>query len=188
MEVQKPNAAKVLSLLKDTTNSYKYLFFFAFFRHLKQSHYESLKEIPLHHLVVEMLAISWYPCTFFKLNFGTQDQISIYLNEIKSTPPFDNFQKYSKSDFKKIREELLNNPPQQIINDLTRYVPYRLLRPLFDSNSHSKLPDAQVNDVIFELAQKNFLCGRIPYKFSDNKKGIIPHPEWVAFIKINEVL
>ena len=36
MEVQKPNAAKVLSLLKDTTNSYKYLFFFAFFRHLKQ--------------------------------------------------------------------------------------------------------------------------------------------------------
>jgi hypothetical protein len=188
LDTQSENPTKLLSLLKDTTNSYKYLFLLALLRNLRQS---NSREIPLLSLVADMLAMSWYPCTFFRINFGNQDQISSLIEEIKYSPSFSRLKNYQGNSLDKIRKnflEILNNPEFETKsrNILLRYVPYRLLSPLFKKELKGKKDQAK-NKLIFELASEYFSVGRALYKFTDDEQAIIPHDNWASYFRENEI-
>lgn len=69
------------SLFSRRTNSYKFLFFLALLENLDQ------EPIPLRLLGREMLVLAWYPHTFFRLSFGTRDQMGQVLDNLDFHAP-----------------------------------------------------------------------------------------------------
>ena len=68
-------------LFRNTTNSYKYLFFLSLLTLIKERNFSIDKGILLRDIESEMLVTAWYPNVFFKLSFGTQDKISLALKQ-----------------------------------------------------------------------------------------------------------
>ncbi len=60
----------------DTTNAYKYLFFLSLLDILRRHQFQITAPIPFSDLIVEMLANAWFPHSYFKLSFGSQDKIA----------------------------------------------------------------------------------------------------------------
>jgi len=76
------NVAALAGLFGNFTNSYKYLFFLSLLDILKRCQFEVSSPISFQELIVEMLANAWFPHTFFKLSFGTQDKIAQKLDSL----------------------------------------------------------------------------------------------------------
>jgi len=178
----------VLSLIFDkTTNSYKYLFFLALLDILKRRRFDILSPISFEEIIVEMLANAWYPHNYFKLSFGTQDQITSKLDSLNLviTEPILQFRDTDKQLLiKTIKEQNLDD----IITFISRYVPFRLIRPFFVNKTRG-IKDYDVNPTIVDLAKSRFDTKKPLYCFdSDNFKdcnAIILHQDWIEYIAEN---
>jgi hypothetical protein len=62
-------------LFDKTTNSYKYIFLLSLLDIINRRRFSSSQSISFQDLIVEMLANAWYPYSFCKLSFGSQDMI-----------------------------------------------------------------------------------------------------------------
>ncbi|WP_460194379.1 HNH endonuclease domain-containing protein [Thermosynechococcus sp. FA-CM-4201] len=168
-------------LLDDTTNSYKFLFFISLLDILSSRLFEVTSPISLKDLAIEMLVNAWYPHSVFRLSFGLRDMVTEKLNSLNLT--FDNLPlkiKNIESDKTVIREAIKS---KNIDERLTRYVPFRLIRPFF--RELSGLKDQQVNREVKKLAERLFEERKPLYKFSQNNTAILIHPEWAAYIQTN---
>ena len=56
--------AALSRLFKNTTNSYKYIFFFALLNLIKDRHFEIDDGILMRDIEIEMLVTAWYPHVF----------------------------------------------------------------------------------------------------------------------------
>src|SRR6056297_295813 len=72
----------LVRIFRNTRNSYKYLLFLALLRKLKNPFYKGNRTFSLEDLQAEMLTIAWYPHTYFKLSFGSQDQVAKKLRSL----------------------------------------------------------------------------------------------------------
>lgn len=69
-------------LFRKTTTSYKYLFFLAVLRLLRDQRFDCSRPLSLKTLANEMLVTAWYPHTYFKLSFGARDQVAEILKRL----------------------------------------------------------------------------------------------------------
>ena len=122
------NIAALSNLFTHTTNSYKYLFFMSLMSLMKDRHFQVEDGIQLSNFEIEMAVTAWYPRVFFKLSFGTRDQIAPALKSIECTKDDKDFLSTAGRD--KLRKHLACNSKLSDYK-LTRFVPYRILRPFF---------------------------------------------------------
>jgi len=187
-----PSSKKIntltLSLLYDKkTNSYKYLFFLSLLDIIKRRRFDFMSPISFVELVIEILANAWFPHTYFKLSFGTQDKITEKLdslNLIISEPIL----KFNDPDKQLLRKTIANQTYDDLIAYLVKYVPFRLIRPFYSQETRG-LKDVEVNQAILDLTNNNYKSKNALYHFDADLvkdcQGIILSPDWVNYIEEN---
>lgn len=184
---ERVNIGVLAQFFNNTTNSYKYLFFLSLLDILKRRHFETLSPISFEEIIIEMLANAWYPHTYFKLSFGTQDQIANKLDylELEITEPILNFR---DTDKKLLRKIIQSQNLEDIITFIGKYVPFRLIRPFFAGETRGLL-DAKVNQTIINLANNQFEKTKPIYCFNSQSlkdcSAILLHQDWVEYIAEN---
>lgn len=155
---------KLLSIFNHTTNSYKFYWWLSIIELIKDN---KAREFYFDDIVINLIANIWYPVNYFKLSFGKQDQLSKHVASIKNE--FNLNDDIKKSVLIKFLKNNNNNKLLiKIINDITRYVPYRFLRSFYSQETRG-LNDALVNDKIIMLQD---IKHEIPYKINVLKKKI----------------
>lgn len=172
---------KLTQIFNKTTNSYKYLWFLSL---LNCIDFKNTRSFTIEEIIFEMLKISWYPINYYRLSFGVQDKIIDRIRQCQSV---------LRLNQKSSGEEILNSlrihraDPEilQIVETLSKYVPYRLLTPWF-SHELEGLPDVQKNSVIEKLAAEKFQFRSVSamYKF-DGRGGIEVECNWYDYLKKN---
>ena len=180
------NISALAKLFYATTNSYKYIFFTSLLDILARRKFDNSSSISFRELIIEMLANAWYPHNFFKLSFGSQDQIAKKLDNLQL-----DFNKFKDTDKQQLRQEIENQDINELINDLMKYVPFRLIRPFF-ANHLRGIKDHLVNFKITELSTNLFEQIKPIYCFNSVKykeaNSIILHNDWVEYFKQNFVI
>jgi hypothetical protein len=179
------NINALMRALDNTTNSYKYLFFLSLLDHIEKTPIDSKISIPLSELALDMATLAWYPCRYFKLNFGAHDQLPQILQSVGN-----NFTKriHGRPILESIRKEIPNHiDHQKLTTALLRYVPFRLIRPFFSSILSDK--DHQINRHIQSLSV-SLETSESPALYSlhavDNRYEnltLVLHPRWQALIR-----
>ena len=183
------NIAALSRLFAGTTNSYKYIFFISILDILKRRRFDVSQPITFQELVVEMLANVWYPHTYFKLSFGTQDKITQSLDslalEIKEP-----ILKFTDTDKKLLRATIESQDLKQVIKKLQRFVPFRLIVPFLESELQgieNKGKGTNLDVVVPRVAETNFNKYKPLYHFDSNNysscSSIIFHPSWAAYFE-----
>ncbi|MBW4687973.1 MAG: hypothetical protein KME40_23455 [Komarekiella atlantica HA4396-MV6] len=183
----KVNVTVLVQIFNDTTNSYKYLYFLSLLDIVKRRNFDTLSPISFREIIVEMLANAWYPHNYFKLSFGTQDQIANKLDALKLeiTEPI---LKFRDTDKKLLRTAINNQNLDDVVISINRYVSYRLIRPFFAQETRG-LKDYDVNPIIINLANNQFDNKKPLYCFNaedhKNCNAIILHPDWIQYLEEN---
>lgn len=177
-------------LFRETTNSYKYIFFLSILDILNRQNFEATSPIEFSEIIIEILANAWYPHTFFKLSFGVQDAIANKLDALKSRLEISQpILKFTDSDKKNLRGTIgRQNLDDPGIRDLMRYVPYLLIRPFFErifglelkKLKHPELRIPALSRIGFETCKPLYRFDSELYK---DCKSITLHPKWVAYIQ-----
>ena len=167
-------------LFEDTRNSYKYVLFLSLLDIIKRRLFDVSLPIDIREITIEMLANTWYPHTYFKLEFGWQDKITENLDslQIEITEPILNF---TDTDKKCLRKTIGN---QTIDFSIVRYVPFRIIRPFFKQELQG-LKDYVINQRIEVLSREHFETRKPLFCFEQNCEALIIHPEWASYIKNN---
>ena len=172
--------AVLSGLFRNTTNSYKYLFFLSLLTLMKKRGFAIDKGILLRDIEIEMLVTAWYPNVFFKLSFGIQDKIPPALEQI----PFDgndrNF--LSASGRQKLCRRIVDSYEEIQDYNFMRYVPTRILRPFFACETRG-MSDSKVDKKIRKLATEHFQKRRPLFCFDESEECIFLHPDWIAYLK-----
>lgn len=165
-------------LLDETTNSYKFLFLLSILDLLASQDFSEDLPIQIKSLAIEMLVKSWCPYLVFKLSFGWKDAITSSLDSLGCELSKDI--KASMTDDSKIRD-IVNT--FEVDNRLTKYVPFRLIRPFFPELRGYQ--DHKVNQEIKQLSNQLFDSRKPLYKINDNLTEIFVHPEWCTYMRSN---
>lgn len=174
--------AALTRLFDDRTNSYKYLFLFAILDALEANYAESQSSIQLNKeaLAIGMLVHAWYPHRYFRLSFGSQDQVSKILDASNLASDGQKFS-FDRSGQERLRAWLRQACTPQQRRTLTRYVSQRMLRPFFAQELRG-LKDALVDQRLVELARDRFEEVRPLYRL-DPELGVVIHPAWVTYLR-----
>jgi hypothetical protein len=167
------------AIFKQKTNSYKFLFFIGLLRRLKRENFQSPGPFSLAELQAEMLALAWYPHTYFRLSFGRQDQVANMLSNIQK-PDFK-VKVGTKTHYNKLRKHF-NEKASDL--SLMRYVQYRILRPFFFEELRGA-DDGKVNRKVSELVGKHFNKKKPLYLFTQNEDAVLLHHDWLNYLSIN---
>jgi 5-methylcytosine-specific restriction endonuclease McrA len=178
-ESNEVNAVTLARVFDEVTNSYKFLFFIALLDNAERHLFDANSSLSMDEIILDMLVLAWYPHIYFRLSFGSQDQIAKELDKVapriilqeQSVKPWD------KSAIRKLIAARVTN------NTLARYVPYRLIRPFFPETRGLK--DQDVNLRVAELCNEYFASRKPPYRFDSSRTGIFLHPAWSAYFKQN---
>ncbi|MBD2364928.1 hypothetical protein H6G36_27840 [Anabaena minutissima FACHB-250] len=184
---ERVNVSVLSQIFNNTTNSYKYLFFLSLLDILKRRHFDTLSPISFEEIIVEMLANAWYPHNYFKLSFGIQDQIANKLDslDLEITEPI---LKFRDTDKKLLRKLIQSQNLDDIISFISRYVPFRLIRPFFAQETKG-LVDAKINQTIINIANHQFELTKPIYCFDSEYlkdcTALTLHQDWVEYIAEN---
>ncbi len=181
------NVSALSGLFTDKSTSYKYLFCISLLDILKRRQFEILSPISFYEIVVEMLANAWYPHTYFKLSFGSIDQIAKKLDSLYLEIGEPRLQ----SDKKLLREAIVSQDLNSTVSHLKRCVPFRLISPFLE-NELEGVNRGRGNELEYAMptiANRYFETKKPLYCFDSNKysecKAIIIHPSWAKYIERN---
>ena len=160
-------------IFSDTTNSYKFLFFLALLDIAKDNANDA--PIPIIEIAAGMLYWAWYPHTQHRLSFGARDQVTKVLDDFISETRFDLQPKDAK---RTIRTFLESNPAH--VDRMTRYVPYRFIRP-FTGSALVGIPDAQVNQAVRERSAEYLYENAFPYAIGE--QGLVFNRYWLHYFQ-----
>ncbi len=183
----KLNITALSRLFNNTTNSYKFLFFISLLDILVRRKFDVQEPISFDELTIEMLANAWFPHTFFKLSFGTQDTIAKKLDSLVINVEEPVF-KFRDAD-KKLLRKAISLAELGNANRLMEYVPYRLLVPFLETEmcNVDKGKWMVLESALPSIANSNFKIKHPLYKFdSDNYKdckNIYFNSLWCEYIK-----
>ncbi|MBK1735563.1 hypothetical protein CKO15_09760 [Halorhodospira abdelmalekii] len=182
------NIAALAGLFRHTTNSYKFLFFLAILDLLRRHRFDAERPYAYREITIEMLAIAWYPHSYFKLSFGTQDTIAQKLTALDldfpdSTNLFGN-------DRRALRETLASTD-LRTAKRLMEFVPYRLITPFLDPQLREAGVDRgawmELERELPRIANRHFDQARPLYRFNGERDrdctAIFWHPEWAAYFE-----
>lgn len=168
------------ALFRSTTASYKYVFFLGLLRCLDR-HHEPEPRMPLGEVIVELLALAWYPHTFFRLSFGVWDRIGAVLDEL-STDIGRHPMSFSSADVERLRAALRAALTPAHHRKLVRYVPHLLLAPFFQAEL-AGVSQQQRMRAIATLARQQFTTRKPLYCIEG--ETLILHPDWAAYLREN---
>lgn len=165
-------------VFQNTQNSYKFYWWLAIIEICFQ---QEKKNIYFDEIVLKVISKLWYPVNYFKLSFGNNDQCEKLVKKIQQ-----NYKLEDNINENDLYEFLIRNKDSgflvKIRNELTRYVPFRFIRPWYIEETRG-LKDSLVNSKIIEF-QDN--CA--PYKINLDSKKIVISEEWFRWIKNNYTL
>lgn len=183
------NVAALARLFSNSTNSYKYIFFISLLDILKRRNFDATEAISFQDLIVEMLANAWYPHTYFKLSFGSQDRIARNLDalDLEIEEPI---LKFTDTDKKLLRAAIERQNIDAAIKKLQRYVPFRLIVPFFENelqDVENKHRGNTLDTLVPKVAEVHFGDRKPLYRFNSDKysscNAIILHPSWVSYLE-----
>ena len=166
---------KINNAFSNTQNSYKYYWWLSL---IEISVLEQKKEISFEEVILKIISKMWFPVNFFKLSFGKLDQCSRYIKQIQG-----DYQLNDNITEKELYKFLLEHKSSELLikisSELTRYVPYRFIRPWYEEETRG-LKDSLVNRKILEIQGS---AGPYIIDF-DLKKLIIPE-SWFSWLNLN---
>lgn len=166
---------KFNNVFNNTQNSYKYYWWLSIIEICFQ---KDEKEIRFDEIVLKTISKLWYPVNYFKLSFGKIDQCSKYVIQIQRNYLLeDNIDEDDLYQF--LRKHKASYFLNKITKELTRYVPYRFVRPWYNEETRG-LKDSLVNSKIIEVQNES-----APYSIDLNSSKIVFTQEWFDWIKIN---
>ena len=177
-------------LFADTTTSYKLFFFLALLGRVERSAGDAQhaldRPIPLSDLAVDMVLAAWYPHGFCRLSLGATDMLQHAVDGINWGPIRGTWIKAGGAEWQRLRERCAASLRISPIDAdaLVRYVPFRILRPFFARETRG-MPDQRVNAAIARLADEGFQARKPLYCFTQDRAGIILHPEWLEYLERN---
>lgn len=182
------NVSALSRIFTDTTTSYKFLFFISFLDILKRRQFDILSPISFQEVIVEMLANAWYPHTYFKLSFGSQDKVAQKLDSLTLdiTEPILNF---TDTDKKLLRKTISSQNLKDVISHLKKYVPFRLIIPFLEQELEgvNRGRGNELDVAMPAIAEKHFELRKPLYRFDSDKysecQSIIIHPDWSSYIE-----
>ncbi|MDX1718701.1 MAG: HNH endonuclease domain-containing protein [Salegentibacter mishustinae] len=170
---------ELLQVFQNTTNSYKYYWWYSLLILLKK--YPNHKIFSFEDVAIQMIVLVWYPIHYFKISFGKQDQLDKLVKKIKLIYDFP--EDISETELKKeLNEKRSEKEMSQILDALTRYVPFRFLRPWYPELGG--IPDGAVNKRI--LTFQNISTNQPPYQIKNRE--IYFNDNWWEWIKTNILL
>ncbi len=181
------NISSLSRLFKNTTNSYKYLFFMSFLDILTRRKFDTSSPIYFREIIIEMLANAWYPHNCFKLSFGVQDKITEKIDSLDLK-----FSRFKDPDKKELREAIGDQNLDDIIAFIRRYVPFRLLTPFLKQELKGLDVDHEVDQKMPSLSKKYFETRKPLYCFDATAykdcQAIILHSEWASYLETNYLI
>jgi hypothetical protein len=162
----------------EVTNSYKFYWFMAILDQVRQ---QPAAVLPIHDLLVRMIASAWYPASYFRLSFGKQDRLGQAALQVGGAAGLSGLQR--QGVVQAIQASLVGDPSlARLVDSLGKYVPYRFLRPFFARELRG-LEDWKVNQRLEDLAQQAFSGPNPPclYRFAPGP-AIEIHPQWLAYL------
>lgn len=188
------NIPALTRLFADTTNSYKYVFFISLLDILNRCRFDVSQPIAFQDLVVEMLANAWYPHTYFKLSFGTQDKIAQTLDSL-TLKIQDPVLKFTDTDKKLLRSAIEEQDLKKIVQKLRRFVPFRLITPFLEQELQgveNKGKGDNLDRAVPRAAEKGFNQYKPLYRFDSEQysscNSIIFHPSWAAYFEKHYII
>jgi hypothetical protein len=183
------NIAALSRLFSNTTTSYKYIFFISLLDILKRRRFDVSQPIDFEELVVEMLANAWYPHTYFKLSFGSQDQITQSLDSL-NLEIREPVLKFTDTDKKLLRTAIESQDLKRIVQKLQRFVPFRLITPFLEQELqgiNNKGKGDNLDRAVPRAAENRFNDYKPLYRFDSDKysscNSIIFHPSWAIYFE-----
>lgn len=182
------NVVALSRVFGKTTNSYKFLFFLSLLDILKRRYFNVARSITFQELIIEMLANAWFPHTFFKLSFGSQDKISQKLDSLNLVIEKPIIQ-FKDTDKTLLRNRIATQDLSDIVSHFSRYVPFRLIVPFLerelegvDRGRGNQLEKAMpaVADRCFESQKPLYRVDSTEYK---DCQAIIVHPDWAFYLE-----
>ena len=162
-------------IFDSVTTSYKFLFFKGILEQLKANNFNN-RVLSLELIMADMLLHAWYPCVFFKIFLGKQDQIAAVISSL-------NLPAQNTLNVAGLRSHIQKEISENKIPNLLRHVPYRLLT-CFYLNELRGISEASRNTALYERSIETFEVKKPLYKFS-TKSEIEIHPEWAKYLKEN---
>jgi hypothetical protein len=181
------NIAALSGLFRHTTNSYKFIFFLSIIDLLKRRKFEVIEPFSFSELTIEMLAIAWFPHTFFKLSFGTQDTLAKKLDSL--TIDVDSTLSSLFAKDKRALRSMLERTDLTVAMRLMDFVPYRLLIPFLEPKLRGIDKGAWMvlENAMPCVANENFDELRPLYRFDRSEyrecRGIFIHSEWASYLQ-----
>lgn len=160
---------RLAASFNSVTTSYKFYWLLVLLAHVQSG---EGKTVSIHHLLIQMVKLAWYPSRYYKLSFGSQDKLAP-LAAMLSRDTVENLESINDSGL------------HREIEKLGRYVPYRFLRPFFAAQTRG-LRDYKVSTKLQSLAAEAFAAGdSYPlYRFiGENGKMIELHPMWYDYFR-----
>ena len=168
---------KLASVFNDTTNSYKYYWFLSLLETVKQ---DSKTKTSIDLIILDMIGSAWYPINYFKLSFGKQDQLSNSVLELQN-----NFSYPKDIKKKELKTSLVNRKDNYIVKNiiqrLSRYVPYRFISPWFTDIIRG-IPDSKKNELIATLSNQYFVDDNSPSIYRIAGDMIEINPIWKQYL------
>ena len=169
------NLLPLNNLFNNTQNSYKYYWWLSIIEICFQ---KDKKEISFDEVIFKIVSKLWYSVNYYKLSFGKVDQCTKYIKQIQKNYKLkDNISETDLYQF--LTEHKDSNLLVKIIDKLTRYVPYRFIRPWYSKETRG-LKDGLVNTKILQLQNES-----APYTINLYSNKIVINQEWLAWIKSN---
>jgi transcriptional regulator with XRE-family HTH domain len=187
------NVAALSRLFAETTNSYKYLFFISLLDILRRRQFDVLSPISFYEIIVEMLANAWYPHTYFKLSFGTQDKLTQKLDSL-DLEIGEPILKFTDTDKRLLRKTIASQNLKDVVSELRRYVPFRLIIPFIEAelenfkkgirgkSNEADIAVPRIVDQYFDVCKPLYRFNSAEYKQCDS---LNVHPEWADYIEKN---
>lgn len=163
------------SVFNKTQNSYKYFWWLSI---IEISSTKNIGTITFEELTIKIISKLWYPINYYKISFGKIDQCSKYVEQIKNK--YNLNENINENDLHQFLISIKNSDLLiKITSELTRYVPYRFIRPWYNESIRG-VKDCQVNARIIKLQDNS-----APYKIDLNLRQIIINPDWLTWIISN---
>lgn len=178
--------AKLSSVFRDTTNSYKFYWFLSILDSLRDN---GQNVISLNDIAIRMLANVWYPLDYFKLSFGKEDSFKNIAHFITSKIKIDNSPN-APTLLTQINKQLdlkERTGLSEKVRVAVKYVPYRFVRPFFEVETKG-LIDHKVKESIINLLTANFdnQPHKVIYRFIDD--SIELNMVWVDYFQKHQII
>lgn len=180
------NIAALSGLFRNTTNSYKFVFFLSLLELLKRRQFEADRPYTYADITTEMLSMVWFAHTYFKLSFGAQDTIAQKLDALELD--FHASENLLAREQVALRQTIAASDLTHALR-LMDFVPYRLQIPFLEPQLRNVDKGAWM---VFERAMPRitnrcFETARPLYRYdSDEWKdctAIHWHPDWVRYLE-----